>query len=151
MKHDHETRSPTVVQPKLPVLFCICPCRQKGRKVYTINIQTWHATNTLQLYHVVNLIYMIVYFSPMMTKPPSTSFSDADFFESLRSPRKLNMIILCQQQKFRLRQVFALCVWLQHTFQHVSFKDMIIYSQSATVWRLHLVFLKEDNQFELDY
>lgn len=33
-----------------------------------------------------------------MTKPPSTSFSDGDFFESLRSPRKLNMIILCQQK-----------------------------------------------------
>lgn len=33
--------------------------------------------------------------SPMMTKPPSISLSDVDFFESLRSPRKLNMIMLC--------------------------------------------------------
>lgn len=31
--------------------------------------------------------------SPTITKPPSASFSAVDFFESLRSPRKLNMII----------------------------------------------------------
>lgn len=35
----------------------------------------------------------------MMTKPPSASFSDDNFLESLRSPRKLNMMILCQKGK----------------------------------------------------
>lgn len=38
----------------------------------------------------------------MMTKPPSASFSDDNFFDSLRSPRKLNMMILCQKGKLQL-------------------------------------------------
>lgn len=42
--------------------------------------------------------YIWLCFLPMMTKPPSTSFSDVDFFESFRSPRKLSMIILCHRR-----------------------------------------------------
>lgn len=47
--------------------------------------------------HDLLFIYLF-YFLPMMTKPPSASFSD--FFDSLRSPRKLNMMILCQKGKY---------------------------------------------------
>lgn len=58
--------------------------------------------------HDASNIIIKFYFIPMMTKPPSSSFSDDDFFESLRSPRKLNMVILCQNKKLQLRKMFAL-------------------------------------------
>uniref|UniRef100_A0A3Q3JDL9 Uncharacterized protein n=1 Tax=Monopterus albus TaxID=43700 RepID=A0A3Q3JDL9_MONAL len=48
----------------------------------------------------------------MTTKPPSTSFSVGDFFESLRSPKKLHMIILCKKKKLQVRPT------VKYNFKH---------------------------------
>lgn len=50
---------------------------------------------------IIIIIYLF-YFLPTMIKPPSASFSDGNFFDSLRSPRKLNMMILCEKGKLQL-------------------------------------------------